>query len=72
MPPLDDGTVSRVGAALVAALVDAEMGPPISVVVGCDTRESSRGDRAGLSRAASRRSGRPSRFAGVVPTPAVA
>ncbi len=70
-PPLDDKTVSRVGAALVAALVDAEMGPPISVVVGCDTRASSpeivRALAGGIAAAGGR-----TRFAGVVPTPAVA
>jgi phosphoglucosamine mutase len=70
-PPLDDETVSRIGAALVAALVDAEMGPPISVAVGCDTRASSpeivRALAGGIAAAGGR-----TRFAGVVPTPAVA
>ena len=59
------------GAALVTALVDAEMGPPISIVVGCDTRESSptivRALAGGIAAA-----GGKMRFAGVVPTPAVA
>jgi phosphoglucosamine mutase len=71
VPPLDDETVSRIGAALVAALVDAEMGPPISIAVGCDTRASSpqivRALAGGIAASAGRM-----RFAGVVPTPAVA
>ncbi len=70
-PPLDDETVSRIGAVLVAALVDAEMGPPISIAVGCDTRASSpeivRALAGGIAAAGGR-----TRFAGVVPTPAVA
>ena len=56
---------------LVAALVDAEMGPPISIAVGCDTRASSpeivRALAGGIAAAGGR-----TRFAGVVPTPAVA
>ena len=70
-PPLDDATVSRVGAALVAALVDADLGPPISVVVGCDTRASSPGIVRALAGGIAASGGR-TRFAGVVPTPAVA
>jgi phosphoglucosamine mutase len=66
-PPLDAATVSRVGAALAASLGHANP----SVVVGCDTRESSGGIvwalTGGLARA-----GGVVRFAGVVPTPAVA
>ena len=71
VPPLDDGTVSRIGAALVAALVDAEMGPPISVAVGCDTRASSPEIVRALAGGVAAAGGR-TRFAGVVPTPAVA
>ncbi len=70
-PPLDDETVSRVGAALVAALVDAEMGPPISVAVGCDTRASSPVIVRALAGGIATSGGR-TRFAGVLPTPAVA
>jgi phosphoglucosamine mutase len=70
-PPLDDETVSRIGAALVAALVDAEMGPPISVAVGCDTRASSPEIVRALVGGIAASGGR-TRFAGVVPTPAVA
>ena len=70
-PPLDDETVSRIGAALVAALVEAEMGPPISVAVGCDTRASSPQIVRALAGGVAASGGR-TRFAGVVPTPAVA
>lgn len=70
-PPLDDETVSRIGAALVAALVDAEMGPPISIAVGCDTRASSPEIVRALAGGIAASGGR-TRFAGVVPTPAVA
>ncbi len=70
-PPLDDETVSRIGAALVAALVDAEMGPPIAVAVGCDTRASSPEIVRALAGGIAASGGR-TRFAGVVPTPAVA
>jgi len=66
-PPLDTATVSRVGAALAASLGHAHP----TVVVGCDTRESSgaivRALAGGLTKA-----GGLVRFAGVVPTPAVA
>ena len=70
-PPLDDDTVSRVGTALVAALIDAEMGPPISIAVGCDTRASSPGIVRALAGGIAAGGGK-ARFAGVVPTPAVA
>ena len=70
-PPLDDETVSRIGAALVDALVDAEMGPPISIAVGCDTRASSPEIVRALAGGVAASGGR-TRFAGVVPTPAVA
>ena len=66
-PPLDAATVSRIGAALAASLGH----PSPIVVVGCDTRESSgnivRALTGGLTKA-----GGVVRFAGVVPTPAVA
>ncbi len=70
-PPLDDETVSRIGTALVAALVDAEMGPPIAIAVGCDTRASSPGIVRALAGGIAAAGGR-TRFAGIVPTPAVA
>jgi phosphoglucosamine mutase len=66
-PPLDTATVSRVGAALAASLGR----PAPSVVVGCDTRESSNGIVRALAGGLSRTGG-VVRFAGVVPTPAVA
>ena len=67
-PPLDPATVARVGAALAASLEGN--GKPV-VVVGCDTRVSSPGIVAAL--AGGLVSGGASvRFAGVVPTPAVA
>ena len=66
-PPLDGATVSRIGAALAASLGH----PSPTVVVGCDTRESSgdivRALTGGLTKARG-----VVRFAGVVPTPAVA
>jgi phosphoglucosamine mutase len=67
VPPLDGETVSRVGAALATSLGR----PRISVVVGCDTRESSEGIVRSLSGGLSSAGGSV-RFAGVVPTPAVA
>jgi phosphoglucosamine mutase len=69
VPPLDDDTVSRIGAALVAALVEDRKTPV--VVLGCDTRESSES----IARAAAggiRAAGGDVRFAGVVTTPGVA
>ena len=66
-PPLDAATVSRVGAALAASLGR----PDPSVVVGCDTRESSDGIVRALAGGLAR-AGAVVRFAGVVPTPAVA
>jgi phosphoglucosamine mutase len=69
IPPLDDDTVSRIGAALVAALV--EEGKKPVVVLGCDTRESSES----IARAAAggiRAAGGDVRYAGVVTTPGVA
>jgi phosphoglucosamine mutase len=66
-PPLDEATVSRVGAALAASL--GHPGP--SVVVGCDTRESSAGIVEALAGGLAKAGGTV-RYAGVVPTPAVA
>jgi phosphoglucosamine mutase len=66
-PPLDAATVSRVGAALAASLGH----PSPTVVVGCDTRESSGGIVRALSGGLVKAGG-VVRFAGVVPTPAVA
>ena len=67
-PPLDPATVSRVGAALAASL-DGDRRP--LVVVGCDTRVSSPGIVAALAGGLAS-GGASVRFAGVVPTPAVA
>ncbi len=66
-PPLDAATVSRVGAALAASLGHANP----AVVVGCDTRESSSGIVRALAGGLAKAGG-VVRFAGVVPTPAVA
>jgi phosphoglucosamine mutase len=71
-PPLDPGTVSRIGSALVASLLDSgHRTPPIRVVVGCDTRESSPWIVASL-KGGIVAAGGSVLFAGVVPTPAVA
>src|SRR5450759_3936698 len=67
VPPLDAATVSKVGAALATSLGR----PRISVVVGCDTRVSSGAIVAALSGGLVA-NGAFVRFAGVVPTPAVA
>jgi phosphoglucosamine mutase len=67
VPPLDTATVSKVGAALATSLGR----PRISVVVGCDTRVSSGAIVAALSGGLVA-NGAFVRFAGVVPTPAVA
>ncbi|KAA0254683.1 MAG: phosphoglucosamine mutase [Acidobacteria bacterium] len=69
-PPLDSATVSRVGRALVRCLRKPGDGP-VSVVVGCDPRESSAGIVAALSGGIAAEGGSPV-FAGVVPTPGVA
>jgi phosphoglucosamine mutase len=66
-PPLDAATVSRVGAALAASLGHASP----TVVVGCDTRESSGAIVWALTGGLTEAGGLV-RFAGVVPTPAVA
>ena len=68
--PLDPGTVSRVGAALAASLRD-EGRDGLSVVVGCDTRVSS-GPIVSALAGGLLSAGARVRFAGVVPTPAVA
>jgi phosphoglucosamine mutase len=67
VPPLDAATVSKVGAALATSL--GRQG--VSVLVGCDTRESSEGIVAALTGGILAQGGSV-RFAGVVPTPAVA
>jgi phosphoglucosamine mutase len=66
-PPLDEATVSRVGAALATSL----RRPRPVVVIGCDTRESSGTIVAALAGGLASAGGA-ARFAGVVPTPAVA
>lgn len=71
-PPLDADTVSRIGSALVVSLLDSgHRAPPIRVVVGCDTRESSPGIVESLN-GGILAAGGSILFAGVVPTPAVA
>ncbi len=71
-PPLDPDTVSRIGSALVTSLLDSgHRTPPIRVVVGCDTRESSPGIVESLN-GGILAAGGSILFAGVVPTPAVA
>jgi phosphoglucosamine mutase len=71
-PPLDPATISRIGSALVTSLLDSgHRSPPIRVVVGCDTRESSPGIVASLNGGIVSAGGS-ILFAGVVPTPAVA
>ena len=67
VPPLDASTVSKVGAALATSL--GRQG--VSVLVGCDTRESSEGIVAALTGGITAQGGAV-RFAGIVPTPAVA
>ncbi|MCM3877382.1 MAG: phosphoglucosamine mutase [Thermoanaerobaculia bacterium] len=67
VPPLDAATVSKVGAALATSL--GRQG--VSVLVGCDTRESSGSIVAALAGGIVAQGGAV-RFAGVVPTPAVA
>ncbi|MDL2717807.1 MAG: phosphoglucosamine mutase [Acidobacteriota bacterium] len=67
VPPLDAATVSKVGAALATSLGR----PGVSVLVGCDTRESSESIVAALAGGIVAQGGSV-RFAGVVPTPAVA
>ncbi|MEO8586238.1 MAG: phosphoglucosamine mutase [Acidobacteriota bacterium] len=67
VPPLDAATVSKVGAALATSLGR----PGVSILVGCDTRESSESIVAALAGGIAAQGGSV-RFAGVVPTPAVA
>src|SRR5258706_1716911 len=68
--PLDDDTVSRIGAALVSTLKEAR-GGPLELVLGCDTRESSesiaRAVHGGVASA-----GGSIEFAGDITTPGVA
>ena len=67
VPPLDPATVSKVGAALATSL--GRRG--VAILVGCDTRESSEVIVAALAGGIVAQGGSV-RFAGVVPTPAVA
>ncbi|MFI5180545.1 MAG: phosphoglucosamine mutase [Thermoanaerobaculia bacterium] len=69
-PPLDEATVSRVGAALVSCLADEGADRP-QLVVGGDTRESTAGIVAALAGGIAAAGGQVT-GAGVVPTPAVA
>lgn len=69
--PLDPATVSRVGAALASTLHLGGRPVPLTVVLGCDTRISSPGIVAALT-GGLLSAGAGVRFAGVVPTPAVA
>ncbi len=68
--PLDDETVGRIGRALAGSL-GAGTDRPATVLVGCDTRESSEGIVAALAGGLEAGQARVA-FAGVVPTPAVA
>src|SRR5438552_2224208 len=68
--PLDDDTVSRIGAALVSTLKEAR-GGPLELVLGCDTRESSE-SIAGAVNGGIVSAGGSVDFAGVVTTPGVA
>ncbi len=71
-PPLDDATVSRVGAALVSTLLRRHpLRGPVSILVGCDTRESSERIVACLAGGIASTGGRVA-FAGILPTPGVA
>jgi phosphoglucosamine mutase len=69
--PLDDATVSKIGAALVATLRETRGDAELRFVLGCDTRESSeaiaRAVAGGISAA-----GGTVEFAGVITTPGVA
>ncbi len=69
--PLDPATVSRIGTALSVSLGDRGRTGTPTVVIGCDTRVSSPGIVAALT-GGLRAAGAEIRFAGVVPTPAVA
>lgn len=69
--PLDAATVSRIGIALAASLDRPADGRPPAIVLGCDTRVSSPGIVSALA-GGLRSAGASVRFAGVVPTPAVA
>ncbi len=64
--------MSRIGTAVVTSLLDSgHRSPPIRIVIGCDTRESSGGIVDSLTGGILAAGGK-SLFAGVVPTPAVA
>ncbi|HSB36720.1 MAG TPA: phosphoglucosamine mutase [Thermoanaerobaculia bacterium] len=71
VPPLDGGTVSRVGAALGDSLRVPGRPEPVRVVVGGDTRESTGSIVAALTGGLAATGARVA-YAGVVPTPAVA
>ena len=71
VPPLDAGTVSRLGAALGDSLRSAERPEPVRVVVGGDTRESTGSIVAALTGGLAATGSRVA-YAGIVPTPAVA
>jgi phosphoglucosamine mutase len=68
-PPLDPGTVRRLGAALVRALRTGER--PVRFLVGRDTRESGEWIEQELSRGV-RAEGGTLTSAGIIPTPAIA
>lgn len=67
-PPLDPTTVARVGGAIVRA---GDLGRPVRLVIGRDTRESGDWIERELARGASSQ-GAHVTSAGVIPTPAVA
>jgi phosphoglucosamine mutase len=70
-PPLDAGTVRRIGAALVRALPRGQASEPARLLVGRDTRESGTWIEAELAHGAGGEGARVT-SAGVVPTPAIA
>jgi len=70
VPPLDDPTVTRIGAALVEALAPTTSGPA-RMLLGRDTRESGPAIERALARGI-RAAGAEVVSAGVLPTPAVA
>jgi phosphoglucosamine mutase len=69
--PLDEGTVSRIGAALVRALAVPGSSTAPRVLIGRDTRESGAWIERTLARGL-RAEGAEATSAGIVPTPAVA
>ncbi|HEV8267145.1 MAG TPA: phosphoglucosamine mutase [Thermoanaerobaculia bacterium] len=70
-PPLDDATVSCVGAALAGTLTAEGFPPPVRIALGCDTRESSLAISSALAGGVVAAGGTVF-FAGVLPTPGVA